>query len=84
MKKRGKVIFGGDQHGRVIGGGELSLEPSLSIDNVLLVNNRKHNLLSKSQLFDSRCDVVLNNDQCIEKNKDETKIFTTNKESNLF
>jgi len=45
MKKGAKVIFRGDQHGRVIVGGQVSLKPSLSVNNVMLVDVSKHNLL---------------------------------------
>jgi len=60
MKKGRKVIFGGNQHGRVIGGGMVSLKPTMSINNVLLVDGLKHNLLSINQFFDSGNNVVFN------------------------
>jgi len=53
MKKRGKVIFEGNQHERVIGVGKVSLKPSLCINDVLYVDSPKHNLLNISQLYDS-------------------------------
>ena len=75
MKKGGKVIFGGNQHGRVIGGGMVSLKPTMSINNVLLVNGLKYNLLSVSQLCDSENSVVFNRDQCIVNNSNGTRLF---------
>ena len=41
MKKWGKVIFRGNQHSQVTGGGLESLEPSMCINNVLLVDDIK-------------------------------------------
>jgi len=84
MNKWEEVIFGGDQHGRVIGSVQVSLKPSLSIDNVHLVDGLKHNLLSINQLCDSEYSVVFNKDQCIVKNKDETRIIAVSGEGNLY
>jgi len=53
MKKGEKVIFGGNRHNKVIGGGTISLKPTMSIYNVLLVYGLKHNLFSISQLCDN-------------------------------
>jgi len=60
MKKGGKVIFGGNQHDKVIGGKTVSLKRTMSINNVLLVDDLKHNLLSISQLCDNGNNVVFN------------------------
>jgi len=84
MKKGGKVIFGGNQHGRVIGGGMVSLKPTMSINNVLLVNGLKYNLLSVSQLCDSENSVVFNRDQCIVNNSNRTRLFVANRRGNLY
>jgi len=46
IKKRGKAIFRGNQHSRIIGVGEFSMKSSLSINNVLLLDSPKHNLLT--------------------------------------
>ena len=84
MKKGGKVIFEGNQHGRVIGGGTVSLKPTMSINNVLLVDGLKHNLLSISQLCDSGNSVVFNRDQCIVNNSNGTRLFVANRRGNLY
>jgi len=84
MKKGGKVISGGNQHGRVIGGGMVSLKPTMSINNVLFVDGLKHNLLSISQLCDSGNSVVFNRDQCIVNNSNGTRLFVANICGNLY
>jgi len=51
--KRRKVIFGGDYHKTVIGGSQASQKLSSSINNLQLLDDPKHNVLSISQLCDS-------------------------------
>jgi len=46
IRKGGKVIFWGNQHGQVIGGGQVSLKPYIFINNILLVDC--HNVEHKS------------------------------------
>jgi len=40
-----------------------SIKPSLFINNVILVDHLKHNLLNTSQSCDNDCDVIFNKDQ---------------------
>ena len=51
----GTVTFGDDSKGKIIGIGNIKIGTSLLIENVILVDGLKHNLLSISQL----CDRVL-------------------------
>ncbi|CAN1347477.1 Retrovirus-related Pol polyprotein from transposon TNT 1-94 [Linum perenne] len=50
LKKGGKVTFGDNKKGRILGQGSVGLSPQPVFNNVLLVQNLKHNLLSISQL----------------------------------
>ena len=51
-KKNGYVTFGDNNKGKIIGIGKVGKEPLPTIENVLLVEGLKHNLLSISQLCD--------------------------------
>ena len=46
MKKRGKVTFGDNAYGNIIGIGQVGKKYSTHIEDVLLVNGLKHNLLN--------------------------------------
>ncbi|CAL1413172.1 unnamed protein product [Linum trigynum] len=50
MKRGGKVTFGDDSQGIIVGSGNIGKSPGPFIKNVLLVDGLKHNLLSISQL----------------------------------
>ena len=54
MKSGGSVIFGDNAKGKVIGIGTIGKDYSTYIDNMLLIDGLKHNLLSVSQLCDKR------------------------------
>ena len=45
----GTITFGDNQKGKTIGAGKISINSYLDIENVLLVEGLKHNLLSISQ-----------------------------------
>ena len=53
-KDDGYVTFGDNSKGKIIGIGNVGKEPSPIIENVLLVNGLKYNLLSISQLCDKK------------------------------
>ena len=53
-KDGGYVIFGDNRKGKIIGICNVGKEPSPIIENVLLVDRLKHNLLSISQLRDKK------------------------------
>ena len=57
-KDGGFVTFGDNAKGKIIGIGDVSNSSPPIIENVLLVDNLKHNLLSISQLCDNGYRVV--------------------------
>ena len=52
MKKGGKVTFADNAKGKIIGIGQVGKKDSTHIEDVLLVNGLKHNLLNISKLCD--------------------------------
>jgi len=48
----GRVTFGDNKKGKIVGVGKIGISSSHAIDNVYLVSGLKHNLLSISQLCD--------------------------------
>ena len=53
LKDQGNVTYGDNRKANVIGEGNILVNKDLSIKNVLLVENLKHNLISISQLCDN-------------------------------
>jgi hypothetical protein len=63
--KSGNVTFGNDAPGKVKGKGIVSLSNGKrKAQDVLLVENLKHNLLSVSQVCDRGCEVVFTSKDC--------------------
>ncbi|XP_059627319.1 uncharacterized protein LOC132270131 [Cornus florida] len=61
----GNVIFGNNQRAKIVGIGTMSNSKELlEIQEVLLVEGLKHNLLSVSQLCDSGKEVCFNKERC--------------------
>ena len=58
-KNGGYVTFGDNAKGKIIGQGNIDNDTSSLIENVLLVDGLKHNLLSISQLCDKGFKVIL-------------------------
>ncbi len=50
LKERGSVIFGNNSKDEIIGTGSIGMTPNLILENVLLVKDLEHNLLSKLTL----------------------------------
>ena len=68
-KNSGHVTYGDNNKGRILGVRKIGLDLSTSIENVLLVDGRKHSLLSVSQLCDKGYLVSFDSYNCvIEKN----------------
>jgi hypothetical protein len=63
-KEGGVVTFGDDEKGKIIGIGKIEVTPSSYINNVLLVDSLKHNLLSISQLCDKGYKVIFESSIC--------------------
>ena len=64
-KDGGFVTFGDNSKGKIIGIGSISKPSNVVIDNVLLVDGLKHNLLSISQLCDLGHKVIFEKSHCI-------------------
>ena len=60
----GTVTFGDDSKGNIIGIGNSKIDSSPLIENVVLVDALKHNLLSISQLCDRGFKVIFDNSSC--------------------
>ena len=60
----GTVTFGDDSKGNIIGIGNIQIGSSPIIENVVLVDGLKHNLLSISQFCDRGLKVVFDDSSC--------------------
>ena len=65
--------FGGNQSGKIIGTRTIG-NSFISINNVWLVDDVEHNLLSISQFCDNGCDVMFEKTNCTVVNKDDNSI----------
>src|SRR3954462_5013043 len=85
LKPGGEVKFGGDQNGKIIVSGTISIDNSPSITNVLLVEGLTHNLLSISQLSDNGYDIIFNQKSCkAVSQKDSSILFTDKRKNNIY
>src|SRR3954463_15085326 len=85
LKPGGEVKLGGDQKGKIIGSGTISLGNSPSITNVLIVEGLTHNLLSISQLSDNGYDIIFNQKSCkAVSQKDDSILFTVKRNNNIY
>ena len=64
-KNGGMVTFGDNGKGKIIGIGNIGITPSKYIENILLVDGLKHNLLSISQFCDKGYKVIFESSVCI-------------------
>ena len=64
-KEEGYVTFGDNNKGKIIGKRTIGNKSSFSIDDMLLVDGLKHNLLSISQLCDKGYIVRFESNVCI-------------------
>ena len=79
------MIFGDNEKGRIIGHGSIGNNSSSLIENVLLVDGLKHNLLSISQLCDKGFKVVFESSHCIIKDSQNDKIiFMGHRNENVY
>ena len=65
VKNGGMVTFGDNDKEKIIGIGNIGITLSTCIENILLVDGLKHNLLSISQLCDKGYKVVFESSMCI-------------------
>ena len=64
-KNGGMVTFEDNGKEKIIDIGNIGITPSICIENILLVDGLKHNLLSISQLYDKGYKVVFESFMCI-------------------
>ena len=65
IENSGDVSFGDNPKGKIIGIDNIGKESSTLIENVCLVENLKHNLLSISQLCDKGYRVIFDKSKCV-------------------
>jgi len=83
MKEGGTVGFGGNQTGKIIGSGTIG--NSVSINNVLLVDGLKHNLLNITQFCDNGYDVLFVKNNCtVIKTSDQSIVFKGKRRNNVY
>ena len=75
LKDGGYVTFEDNSKGKIIGIGNIGNDPTPIIENLLLVDRLKHNLLSISQLFDKGNRVIFDKSSCIIKNTNDNNIL---------
>ena len=81
----GTVTFGDDSKGTIIGIGNIKIGTSPLIENIILVDGFKHNLLSISQLCDRGLKVIFDESSCkIFDNKTNECILTGFRENNVY
>ena len=74
LKDQGCVTYGDDRKANVIGEGNIIINKDLSIKNVLLVEDLKHNLISISQLCDNGFKVTFYANKCYIKKIDNDQV----------
>ena len=55
------MTYGDNNKGKILGVGKISMNPSISIENILLVDGLKHSLLIVNQLYEKAfwCHLIL-------------------------
>jgi len=85
MKEGGMVTFGDNGNGRIISIGKIKITSFTFIENVLLVDKLKHNLLSISQLCDKGFKVVFESSLCLVTNSlDSSNKFVGHRLRNIY
>jgi len=74
MKEEGNVKFGGNQSGKIIGTGNIG-NSSISINNVWLIDDLEHNLLSISKFCGNGYDVMFEKTNFTVINKDNKSLM---------
>ncbi|CAN1215305.1 hypothetical protein LINPERPRIM_LOCUS159 [Linum perenne] len=85
LKKGGKVTFGDNKKVRILGQGSIGSAPNPVFNNVLLVQNLKHNLLSISQLCGNLNKVIFEPTCCkIIRISDNKLLFSGKRQDNIY
>ena len=80
----GTITFGDDQKGKIIGIDNIKISSSPLIENVILVDGLKHNLLNISQLCDKGLRVIFDDSTCdILDKKSNTCVLFSVRENNF-
>ena len=77
------MTFGDNAKENIIDIKEVGNPNSLIIDNVLFVDDLKHNLLSISQLCDKGYKIIFQDNACMVFNKNNTLIFVVLRDKNV-
>ena len=84
-KDGGHVTFGDNAKGKIIGIGDIGNNSHIIIENVLLVDSLKHNLLSISQLCDKGFKVIFEPNSCTIENMNDGKTSCVgNRDGNVY
>ena len=84
-KNGGGVTFGDSGTGKIIGQGNIGKDPFTIIEDVLLVEGLKHNLISISQLCDKGYKVTFDKNTCIVENvSNNSTLFIGKRLTNVF
>ena len=75
IKNGGDISFGDNSKGKILGIGNVSKISSTLIENVCLIENLKHNLISISQLCDKGYKVAFDKSRCVIENACDSKIL---------
>ena len=78
------LLFGDSAKGKIVGKGKVGKPPNSTIDDVLLVDGLKHNLLSISQFCDKNCKVVFESNRCVVLDKNECASFVGSRHNNIY
>ena len=84
QKEHGNVTLGDKTKKKVIGKGKVKISNNVSINDVLLVDGLKFNLLSISQLCDEGYKIKFNSDSCMVFNNSKELLFQAKREGNLY
>ncbi|KAH9735120.1 hypothetical protein KPL71_017636 [Citrus sinensis] len=85
IENGGDVSFGDNSKGKITGIGNVGNVSSTLIENVCLVENLKHNLLSISQLCDKGYRVIFDESKCVIENACDGKVlFVGNRYVNVY
>ena len=84
-KEEGTVAFRDNAKGKIVGIGNVDNPDNPSIENVLLVDGLKHNLISISQLCDKGYKVIFDKKECSIIDSNIGKImFTGTRKNNVY
>ena len=84
LQKGGQVTFGDNSKGKILGISTVSMTSNLLIENVLLVDGLKHNLLSISQLCDKDYEVVFDKNICSINSCDGKTLIVGHRHENVY